>query len=186
MFRTDKIDHGFLPTYLGIMNQLTRRQLPPVVVELGVRDGSSLEMWQTLSPQSLIIGVDNSADCKRFCPPGTFFIHSDQAADELPDEIAELIRNETGGYQFVDLLVDDASHLGPLTLGSFQNLWHLVAPGGYYVIEDWYVGFEKWRDYDRSMLDLVELLIGNFDTKPLPNDVDSMELRYGLAILRKR
>ena len=48
----------------------------------------------------------------------------------------------------LDIIIDDASHLGALTK---QTFWHLfdqhLKPGGHYIIEDWGTGYwEDWPD----------------------------------------
>jgi len=190
MFRTDKVtEHGYLPAYLAITagvayhNGAVGRR--PVVVELGVRDGASLEMWQTLLPDAVVIGVDNSLACENACPRGTRFIHADQDDQDLEDRIVAVIADELGAFSHVDLLVDDASHDGNLTFISMQNLWPLVRPGGFYVIEDWYVGFGTHPDYDSSMLDTIHRTMEAFMHKPNLSGIESLELRYGMAIYTK-
>jgi hypothetical protein len=88
-----------------------------------------------------------------------------------------------------DLIVDDASHDGKLTAAALENLWPVVAPGGYYVIEDWFVGFSCYDGYDDSMLALAKSLVERLDPWYGPEkytDVESVEFRHGMAILRKR
>ena len=35
-----------------------------------------------------------------------------------------------------DIIIDDASHINPLTIQTFKNMWAAVKPGGLYVVED--------------------------------------------------
>jgi len=81
-----------------------------------------------------------------------------------------------------DLFVDDASHDGKLTAETFRLLWPLVAPGGFYVVEDWMVGLGGWG-FDASMLTTVQGLLSLL-TKG--GDVEDITYRYGLAVLRKK
>ncbi len=172
-FTTDKATtHGYLPTYLRLASQIgtTGR-----VCEVGVQHGDSLRMWQALFPDGLIVGVDN--DPKARWPDGTRQVIASQDDAELPAYLAVL----SPAY---DLIVDDASHHGHLSKRTWDLLWSLVAPGGWYVLEDWMVGFDTWAGYDNSMLHLAKTFLHTLDQ--LDGDVESVEYRYGLAIIKKR
>ena len=75
------------------------------------------------------------------------------------------------------------SHVGDLTVATMRLLWPLLRPGGFYVIEDWMVGLPGWPGFDDSMLLAAQGLL-TLLTKD--GDVDSIEYRYGLAVLRKQ
>ena len=62
-------------------------------------------------------------------------------------------------------------------------LWPLLAPGGYYVIEDWMVGLPDWPGFGDSMLLAAQGLL-TLLTKD--GDVEDITFRYGLAVIRKR
>jgi cephalosporin hydroxylase len=128
-FDTDKVDiHGYLPGYLRLAAALPAGA---VVCEVGVWQGASLAMWQHLLPQAVVIGVDNHAAGQCRWPQGTRQIAAAQDDPALPALVRE---HAPSGC---DLVVDDASHIGTLTLATFKLLWPLVKPGGYYVVEDW-------------------------------------------------
>src|SRR5262245_13327140 len=183
MFRTDKISHGYLPTYLEIAARIQEHS-PGVICELGVDVGGSLAMWQSLFPHGMVIGVDHSPDAG--WPEGTFTIVADQADPQLWHKIYDLVMEE--GHGAVDLLVDDASHDSGPTRESLRNLWPIIKPGGWYVIEDWGVGFPAWRLTDGGMLDLAKMLLHSFELDPQEaplQNVDSITYRDGLIIIRK-
>ena len=142
------------------------------VCELGVKNGESLRMWQSLFPLGEITGVDN--DPASVFPPRAKKVIASQDNPVLA---------ELGPF---DLIVDDASHEGLLTREAFRILWPRVSPGGFYVVEDWFVGLERQRNddaYDPKMLETV----ANFLTLLTKNgDCESVTYRYGLAILRRR
>ena len=170
-FNTDKIwDHGYFPEYTRIAAELGPESR---ICELGVWDGESLKMWQSLFPLGEVTGIDHNAGAN--WPPGTRCVVSGQDNPALPGIL---------GGKF-DLIVDDASHDGPKTRKSFDLLWPLVKPGGYYVIEDWAVAFTENAGWDKSMLtlaqDLLPLLLGKKD-----GECDSMLYRWGLIIIHRR
>lgn len=171
LFSTDKIVHGYLPSYLRIA-----AELGPVarVCEVGVYQGDGLDMFQALFPGGLIAGVDADPGCR--WPDGTIRVVSGQTDPALPARLAE-------HAVAWDLIVDDASHSGVFTAATHKLLWPLITPGGFYVIEDWMVGLSGWPGYDGSMLvtaqELLRLLTHD-------SDVEDITYRYGLAVIRKR
>jgi 8-demethyl-8-alpha-L-rhamnosyltetracenomycin-C 2'-O-methyltransferase/8-demethyl-8-(2-methoxy-alpha-L-rhamnosyl)tetracenomycin-C 3'-O-methyltransferase len=171
-FATDKVAHGYLPSYLRIAAELGPSAR---VCEVGVQRGDGLDMFQALFPDGLIAGVDVSGDC-RF-PDGTIGFRAAQDYPRLPEALAQ------HSPQW-DLFIDDASHDGQLTVATMRLLWPLLAPGGFYVIEDWMVGLpDEWHVYGDSMLVMAQGLL------PLltrGGDVEDITYRYGLAVLRKR
>lgn len=172
---TDKVEpHGYFQAYARIAGELgpaTR------VLELGVQGGQSLLMWTGLFPCGEITGVDQHEGC--IWPPGTVKVISGQDDPELPGKL---------GGQF-GLIVDDASHDGNLTRRSFENLWPLVAAGGYYVVEDWSVALRDdphwgaqagWGD---SMLRCAESFLPLLSYRD--GEVDFITYRYGMVIIHK-
>jgi hypothetical protein len=147
------------------------------VCELGVDRGGSLEMWQALFPDGAVVGVDHDRAAR--WPAGTHRVVADQDDPDLPRRLA-------GISPRYDLIVDDASHQGALSRQTFQLLWPLVAPGRWYVIEDWQVGFDNvgWDVFDASMVDLARSLLSHLDTPD--GGVASISYRFGMILLERR
>jgi Methyltransferase domain len=198
-YETDKEVLGFVPDYqriAGILGPAAR------VLEIGVLNGLGLAMLQDMYPQGLVAGVDfNPAS---HWPAGTVRIVAGQSDPALPTLLGEHAPTW-------DLIVDDASHKGHLTAATFELLWPLVAPGGFYVIEDWFIGSPLWPStgcwggappgsqavadsYDPELLRVVQDLVLLLD-KPYPGagalgplrdgKAESVLFRYGMAIVRK-
>jgi hypothetical protein len=111
-FATDKIQHGYMPTYLRIAADLGPAAR---VCEVGVWGGGSLHMWQALFPDGLVAGVDANPDCR--WPDGTHRIVAAQDDPALP----VLLAQHAPAW---DLIVEDASHDGALSAATFRLLWH--------------------------------------------------------------
>ena len=174
-FDSDKIEpHGYFQTYMRIAAELGPRTR---ICELGVENGESLRMWQALFPLGEIYGVDYSP--RATWPAGTRGAVCNQDDPALPGLL--------GGT--FGLIVDDASHDGTKTRTSFDLLWPLVKPGGYYVVEDWAVALRddphwgKQSGWGDSMLRCAESFLPLLAYRD--GDVESVEYRYGLIILRK-
>lgn len=170
-FETDKVIQGYMPVYEQIRDELGTAAR---ICEVGVWWGGSLGTWQAMFPDGIIAGVDID-ECS-YWPPGTIKIVMLQEDPELPRKLA-------GISSTWDLIVDDASHQGWRTAVTFNNLWPLVRPGGYYVIEDWFYGWHAGQfGEEYTMVDLAK---GMLDFLRGGYDIEEIRYRYGMVILRK-
>jgi predicted O-methyltransferase YrrM len=145
------------------------------VCEVGVYRGDGLDLFQALFPAGQLTGVD--ADPSSRWPEGTGRIVAAQDDQALPALL-------TLHAEQWDLVVDDASHDGAATRATFDLLWPLVSPGGFYVVEDWMVGLPGiWPEYGSSMLTAAQGLL-TLLTKD--SSVEDITYRYGLAVVRKK
>ena len=200
MYDADKEILGYVPDYQRIAETLGPAAC---VCEIGVFSGLSLRMWQDLFPRGLIAGVDKDPGAQ--WPDGTIRIVSEQDDPALPGLL------DAHAPAWV-LIVDDASHIGVKTAATFEQLWPRVAPGGFYVIEDWFFGLPQiaatgcWpgapagsaaaaASYDPDLLRVIQDLLTRLDEpfrgsekfagQPRGTDVESVTCRYGIAIVRK-
>ena len=113
------------------------------LLELGVYTGESLKVWASYFRQGTIIGVDiekSAADFSSY--PNIVFERGDQANQ---DRLREILRIHAA--HGLDIIVDDASHIGLNSLASYEILFPHLKPGGLYIIEDWGTGyFDDWPD----------------------------------------
>lgn len=172
---TDKVEpHGYYPSYLKLAAQIGPHGR---VCEVGVAGGGSLEMWQHLFPFGTVVGVDISAAST--WPAGTRHVIAAQDDPGLPAALLEHL----DGY---DLIVDDCSHDGALTQRTWELLWPLVVPGGFYVVEDWNGAFANSRQpgapypWGEGILATVQNFLRLLHSREA--ECDSIEYRYGLAI----
>lgn len=189
---TDKLSLNYFPFYQDI---LTGR-VNPAILEIGVAYGGSLLLWREMFPESTIVGVDLWGETSRPELPQVTLLTADQRDPGLADKI----RVYADSY---DLVIDDASHFGSLSDITFTNLWPVVKPGGWYVLEDWPVGLESNPHYPRyegdSMLKLAQSFIARIepavDIRDMggtgiaagrPGSVDEVRYRYGLAMIHKK
>ena len=165
-------------------------------------NGLGLVMLQDMYPGGTVAGVD--ANPGSHWPDGTIRIVTGQDNPALP----VILQSYSAHW---DLIIDDASHRGALTQTTFGLLWPLVAPGGFYVIEDWFIGSPCWpstgfwggapagsaavaASYDPELLRTVQDLVLLLD-KPYPgagapgpltaSEAESVTFKYGMAIVQK-
>lgn len=140
-YNTDKISNAYLDTYDEFLRPFIGKNIS--LLELGILNGGSLQLWSDYFTESKIVGVDIHLP-KDFNPKGDIHMFKGSQADTK--FLSEVCNNSAP--EGFDIIIDDASHVGELTKISF---WHLfdnhLKPGGLYVIEDWGTGYwEDWPD----------------------------------------
>ncbi len=103
--------------------------------------GESARMWLEYLPEGTITVIDNKP--KINIPKGLNF-HQGSQDDSV---FLAMLHANKGDW---DIIIDDASHISSLTIASFQILWPMLKPGGFYCVEDthssyhaWYYGFDE-------------------------------------------
>lgn len=116
---------------------------PLTLLELGVGGyarenvgGGSLKMWGDYFPLGNIRAID--IHDKSFLNVGRIKTFVCSQVDEKG--LNQVIR--TIGAP--DIIIDDASHINPLTIRAFQILFFFLKQGGIYVIEDIHTSY--WKD----------------------------------------
>lgn len=133
------------------------RGTPVRMLEIGVFQGGSLEMWRSyLGAEATIHGLDLDPACaERVTPPNRVHIGSQDDPELLRRVVAEM-----GG---LDVVLDDGSHIGRHQWVSFAVLFPLLAEGGLYLIEDlhtsYWPGHEGGIGSKTSGIGLVEAVI---------------------------
>jgi hypothetical protein len=132
---TDKwnADHSHCnENYLHVYERYLRefRELPINFLELGVKGGHSLRLWQEYFPNAQIYGVDINPNCIAHSAER---IHTHVASQDDKDFLLEL-SEKAGGF---DIILDDASHINSLIISSFNILYDTcLKSSGIYIIED--------------------------------------------------
>ena len=115
------------------------RNTPVRMLEIGVSQGGSLEMWRAyFGGNATIFGVDIDAKCAdRVDAPNQVRIGSQDDPEFLKSVVAEM-----GG---VDIVLDDGSHVAEHQAASYNALFPLLSDGGLYMIEDLHTSY--WRSF---------------------------------------
>jgi cephalosporin hydroxylase len=123
---TEKYDIGYINEfYWQILNP--RKYSVKNVLEIGIMQGASLELWRNFFPNAEVVGVDINAPIRVFNRERITTIK----ADAYNAFFVSLIANK-----FYDLIVDDGPHTFN-SMVSFLTLYPpLLAPGGVMVLED--------------------------------------------------
>jgi hypothetical protein len=143
--------HYYLSIYEQYLAKLVEE--PIALLELGVHRGGSLEMWAEFFPKGTIVGIDLKdiievdLSGKPLIVDGKTVIKqfsSDRIVSRKGSQADRSFLNDLsaecapGGW---DIVMDDCSHVGELSLASFLSLFPLLKVGGLYIVEDWGVGY---------------------------------------------
>jgi hypothetical protein len=105
----------------------------PVILEIGVRGGGSIEMWNHyFGGECTIVGIDVDARCQVFEKEfdNVHIFIGDQADRNFMRSVVE----EMGGK--VDVVLDDGGHWMHQQINSFESVFPFITEGGVYLIED--------------------------------------------------
>lgn len=114
------------------------------MLEIGVLNGGSLEMWRYYFPKAKIVGIDINPDCKKHEQLDKD-IHI-RIGDQTDKEFLQCLEDEFGTF---DLILDDGSHHVDHVNKTFQFLFPKLADGGIYLIEDTHAAY--WSSHGGSI-----------------------------------
>lgn len=137
--QTDRIAnkwHHYLEVYDRHLSSY--RNKPVNILELGVFQGGSLQVWRRyLGQKAILHGIDIDERCALIDDPDLKIHIGSQTDTDLLGRIA----NEMGA---IDVIIDDASHISEHQIASFEFLYPLLAPNGIYIVEDVHCSY--WPD----------------------------------------
>lgn len=142
--RTYSADQGTKPpAYYRKYDQVFRDKgfTPSTIFEIGVDRGESTKVFSACYPKAKIVGVDiNQRDIDFSGCPNVTYLKADQSDKFHLDGIVA-----TYFPSGIDLVIDDASHVGALSRLTFQIVFPHVRSGGLYIVEDWGTGYWERR-----------------------------------------
>lgn len=164
---------------------------PVRMLEIGVSQGGSLEMWRRyFGPEAIIFGIDiNPASATCVDPPNQVRIGS-----QADPQFLQAVIEEMGPP---DIILDDGSHVAAHQTQSFRALFPLLTDGGVYVIEDLQTSY--WSDtfqggYQRSgtAIELAKQLVDDMhhwyhrEEVAISSDVGSIHFHDAMVVIQKK
>ena len=122
-----RLGHDYLRHYDFFFSSFRNNKFS--LLEFGCYKGDSLRMWEQYFPEAQIYGVDLDEGARRHEKGRIHIVTGDAASQDTYDRI----KAETDS---AFIILDDASHAWSDQRRSFELFWDMVAPGGFYVIED--------------------------------------------------
>lgn len=131
----------------------------PLVVEVGVWHGGSLEMWTKYFGQGArIIGIDRDPSAAENPPPGAEVVIGDQADLDFWNSFLSSIPP-------IDVFVDDGGHHQFQQKITLECVWPHLSENGVYICEDTHTSYqpfyggtpdvETFMDYAKGLVDLI-------------------------------
>lgn len=141
-YGTDKATHH---EYLDFYAEyLPKRNFKGRLLEIGIRDGSSLRMWHEYYPDAEIVGIDIVE--YNWTIPGVTMLCLDGTK---PEHLTQL-----GKF---DIIIDDGSHYTADQQASFAHLYYMqLKKRGIYILEDMHTSLRP--EYVNSPLTTIEYL----------------------------
>jgi hypothetical protein len=107
------------------------------VLEFGVNQGGSLQMWKHyFGPSCRIFGVDINPECRRAEEERIEVLIGDQ-------EDRQFLRSLARRIPRIDILIDDGGHTMRQQIITYEELFPHVDANGVYVVEDLHTSY--WR-----------------------------------------
>lgn len=133
------------------------RSHPIRMLEIGVSQGGSLQMWRRyLHPESVIVGIDIDPTTSRFDDPSQR-VHV-RVGGQQDTSFLESLVSEFGPF---DVILDDGSHTTLHMVQTFRYLFpNGLASGGVYLVEDIHANYwVQERNSPMSFVDFTKWLI---------------------------
>ena len=124
-----RLGHDYLRHYENFIGKY--RQQPITILEFGCLKGQSLRMWEEYFPQSEIIGVDLDVMAEDHADERIKIVIGDVTERKIFDKI----KGKLGGKRPF-IILDDASHAWGDQRVCLEMFWHILAPSGFYIVED--------------------------------------------------
>jgi hypothetical protein len=138
---TDKnLWHSYGPLYTELLAPY--RDTADWVLEVGVRDGSSLRAWAEYFTEAQIVGVENGSEAGL-----PVFTEVEEERITLivgdttqPSDLVRKIADEFDAHDFIeplfDVIIDDGLHHPYGQVATWATLSPFLMPGGIFIIED--------------------------------------------------
>jgi cephalosporin hydroxylase len=116
------------------------RGRPVVVLEFGVNQGGSLEMWRDyFGPEAKIFGVDIDPRCQQFEADNIRILIGDQADKEFLEQVVA----EIGAP--IDVVIEDGGHRMRQQKMTFKHIYPHMSDDGCFLTEDTHTSY--WGRY---------------------------------------
>jgi hypothetical protein len=107
----------------------------PRVLEIGVYQGGSLDLWEHyFGPSAVLVGVDIDEAALHLADPRRTILLGDQADPEF-------LRSVVDQHGPFDIVIDDGGHTMEQQITSIETLFPLLADGGVYLVEDTHTSY---------------------------------------------
>jgi 23S rRNA U2552 (ribose-2'-O)-methylase RlmE/FtsJ len=165
-----------------------------VILEIGVFQGGSLQMWKDyFGPKAKIYGIDIDPKCKQY-EENNIEIFIGSQTDE------KFLANVKNKIPKIDILIDDGGHTMHQIKTSFLELFDHLKDDGIYAVEDLHTsywldyggGFKRmgtFNEYSKNIIDSIHAWHSrqkSFKIDKYTNTVHSLHYYDSITIIEKR
>lgn len=153
----------YLHIYNKVFAPFVLANKPVSLIEIGVQNGGSLEIWSKFLPDdSKITGIDIDERCKSLkFDKNINVLIGDASSDAFIDK-------NLGDAKF-DIIIDDGSHICSDVINTFKSLFPKLNYGGIYLIEDAHTSYwdkfegglrkkQSYIEYFKNLIDSLNYL----------------------------
>lgn len=193
---TDKASgsHDYLVIYEEYLGDY-RAKPELTVLEVGVRTGASVRMWQEYFPEAQIVGIDILESCRAHADTRITIEIGDQSDHDYLRGIGEKYRP--------DIVIEDGSHNWTHQIDTFRMLFPHIKEGGIYICEDLHTSRSKWVEkYGRQSTEAAAPYFGrlaatfaaeghvygtilDFEFKEMLGHIEWMRFGRGFVVIKK-
>jgi glycosyltransferase involved in cell wall biosynthesis len=134
---------GYLAEYERFFSRF--RQEPVRLLEIGVQNGGSLEIWAKFFPRAeLIVGCDVDPRCSQ--------LEFDDARINVVVGDINLAETQARIQEYsstFEIIIDDGSHKSSDIVKSFSTYFDFVAENGVYIVEDLHCSY--WQEFEGGL-----------------------------------
>ena len=168
-FVSHKWIHYFF-IYDRILSRFLDKGKPIRMLEIGVQNGGSLEIWKKYLPQnSDIHGIDIDEKCLELKFSDGISFHLGSATDN------NFMEKTFGDIQF-DVILDDGSHICNDVIQTFEYLFPKMKNGGCYIVEDMHTSY--WKEYGGGVNNKSSI---EYFKKLIDSGINRDYIRYSLV-----
>lgn len=164
------------------------------VVEFGVSQGGSLQMWkQYFGPNAKIYGIDINPHCKNLEEEQIEIFIGDQ-------EDRSFLKSLTQKIPRIDILIDDGGHTMKQQITTYEELFSHIDKNGVYLCEDLHTSYSyKWGggyrkhctfiEYSKNFIDAMNAWHSNtrrLHVTEFTKSVHSLHYYVSILVIEKR
>ena len=138
------------------------RELPVNILEIGILNGGSLQIWEKYFPKAKIFAIDIDEKCKQYETDRTKIFIGDQADKSF-------LRNVKAQVPQIDIIIDDGGHRAEQQINTFEEMYFHLKTNGVYLIEDIELNYRQ----DKKPGNFMDLM---------KNKIDELNIRRTLPL----
>lgn len=192
---TDKLIHKWLHYFDVYDRHFSRfRNKEIIIVEIGVYQGGSLQMWKRyFGDKAKIYGIDINPNCKNLEEENIEILIGSQSDRNFLRSVKQKIPP-------IDILIDDGGHTMRQQIITFEELFGHVKKNGVYLCEDLHTSYEvdygggykrsgTFIEYSKNFIDYINAYHSEqraLQVSGFTRSVDSLHYYDSILVIEKK